>query len=550
MNALPWGRIAIVVAVIVISGLVLLSSPIKLGLDLQGGSHFLIKVHADEAVDREVNNSYNAMVRELQEADIAFTDSVIQTNMSENEDGDIYIQIDAGLPYFEFTFADATTAAQAQQVFNSYFTGGGYGISRNDAVIRATMDIGYINNLRANTVEKVRQAIEQRVNTLGVSEPNIVISGNAAETQRILLQLAGEENPEEAKERIQTPGRLEFRMVIYDEFNQPVQTRTRQEMLDRYNGQLPTGTEAIPEYIQSRAETVEDRQIGTWYLVSTDVQVDSRHLIDAQPNRDQQTNQVIIVVTLSSEGGQRMRSMSRPNVGNLMAVVLDDEAIQVATIQEEIGANFRITGRFSEREATNTSILLRTGALPASMHFMEQRSVGPALGQDSIRMGIQAFVWGLAAVGLFMILYYKLSGLLAVFVLTLNIVLIMAFLAMVEAVLTLPGIAGIILTIGMAVDANVIIFERIREERRVGRSAIGAVDTGFGKAFTTIFDANITTLIAAIFLFQFGTGPIKGFATTITIGILASMFTAVFVARLVYDVYFALNKNKVTKLSI
>lgn len=553
MKLLPWGRLLIILAVLVTCGLVLITSEIKLGLDLQGGSHFLIKVHADEAVERDINNTYNSARRLLtEENNLTIIEDEIYFDAVRDEDtGEIELQnLGNQLPFIRFDFATVEEADQARSLFDERFGGNsGYGIAQNGESVRLVLQKFYIDNLRATTVEKVRQAIEQRINTLGVSEPNIVISGNAAETQRIILQLAGEENPEEAKTRIQTPGRLEFRMVHYEN-GQPVRARTDQLILERYDGNIPTGTELVPEYDVSRAENAEDRNVVQWYLINTDTQVDSQHLVDAMPRRDQRNNALNIAITLNAQGGERMRKMSRENVDKLLAVVLDGEAIEVATIQEELGSDFLITGRFSQRDADNLVTLLRTGALPASMHFMEDRSVGPALGQDSIRMGFQAFIWGLGVVALFMILYYRLSGLLAVLVLSFNILIIMAFLAMVEAVLTLPGIAGIILTIGMAVDANVIIFERIREERLVGRSVIGSVDTGFGKAFSTIFDANITTLIAAIFLFQFGTGPIKGFATTITIGILASMFTAVFVARAVFDSYFALKNNKVSKLSI
>jgi preprotein translocase subunit SecD len=554
MKLLPWGRLLIILGVIVTCAIVLLTSEIKLGLDLQGGSHFLIKVHADEAAEREINNTYNTAKRIItEENELTIVEDEIFFDADRDEDtGEIKIRnLNERPPFVRFKLASAQEAQTARDKLGEYFGGqSGYSIDLNNDTIRLVMQPFYINNLRGTTVEKVRQSIEQRINTLGVSEPNIVISGNAAETQRIVLQLAGEEDPEEAKQRIQTPGRLEMRMVEYDSSEKPISARTDQEILDKFDGNLPTGTELIPEYDISRAEQPEDRNIVLWHLVSTDARVDSSHLIDAFPRRDTQNNAINVAVMLNAQGGERMRHLSRPNIGKLMAVVLDGEAISVATIRDELGSDFNIMGRFSQRDADNLSILLRSGALPASMHFMEQRSVGPALGQDSIRMGTQAFIWGLAAVALFMILYYKLSGILAVVVLSFNIVIVMAFLAMVDAVLTLPGIAGIILTIGMAVDANVIIFERIREERAVGRSVLGSVDSGFGKAFTTIFDANITTLIAAIFLFQFGTGPIKGFATTITIGILASMFTAVFVARAIYDSFFALKNNKVTKLSI
>lgn len=342
-----------------------------------------------------------------------------------------------------------------------------------------------------------------------------------------------------------------MRLVVYDESDNAYSAQDKDALLERLGGKVPTGTELVPEYRrEDRMQKGTTRIPSSWWLIYTEAKVNSNYLIGAEKYIDSRDNSIGVSFRLNPEGGDRMRQITRPNVGKYLATVLDDEAIVVANINSEIGVEGTIQGNYTHESANELAFLLRTGAIPTSMHVEEERSVGPALGADSIKMGVEAFIWGLGIVAVFMIIYYKLSGILSVIVLSINIFLIMAFLAMFGAVLTLPGIAGIILTIGMAVDANVIIFERIREERAIGRSVLGSVESGFGKAFGTIFDANLTTLIAAIFLFQFGTGPLKGFATTITIGILASMFTAVFVARTIYDTLFALKKNKISKLSI
>ena len=555
MSRMPWGRIALIVFVLAVCGLLLATKPILFGLDLQGGSHLLIKVHADEAVEQEINDAYAAIKNALEEKDIPFSDDVISIVLDETDPNykKRLKDIDGQPPYVQFTITDAGKLEEARQLVRDRVVGnsGHWNMGGEGNIIRVTLPALSIKNVRAATVENVRRAIEHRIDQLGVAEPSIVIPGNPAVDERILLQLPGVEDPEEAKRRIQTPGQLEMRLVVYDDKGVPYSATTKEELLEKLGGKVPTGTEMVPEYRrEDRSKKNTTRIPSTWWLIYNEAKVNSNYLIGAEKYIHPQTNKIGVSFRLNPEGGERMRQITRPNVGKLLSTVLDDEAIVVANIDSEIGVEGTISGNYTHESANELAFLLRTGAIPTSMHVEEERSPGPALGADSIRMGVEAFIWGLGIVALFMMIYYKFSGVLSVIVLTINIFLIMSFLAMFGAVLTLPGIAGIILTIGMSVDANVIIFERIREERAVGRSVLGSVESGFGKAFGTIFDANITTLIAAIFLFQFGTGPLKGFATTITIGILASMFTAVFVARTIYDTVFAMKKNKIEKLSI
>jgi preprotein translocase subunit SecD len=275
--------------------------------------------------------------------------------------------------------------------------------------------------------------------------------------------------------------------------------------------------------------------------------VTGRDLRNAQPGRDE-NNRPEVDFTLAADGARRFGEFTGNNIGQRMAVVLDGRIQTVATIQSRITDSGRIMGRFSQQRASDLALVLRAGALPASMNYLEERTVGPSLGVDSIRTGLMASVAGLVAAFVFLIIYYKGAGVNAVIALSLNLLLLLAAMVYISATLTLPGIAGIALTIGMAVDANVLVFERIREELRAGKTAVSAVQTGFSKAIVTIIDSNATTIIAAFFLFLFGTGPIKGFAVTLTIGLAANLFTAVFVSRYMFD--FILSRRRGQALSV
>ncbi len=558
MKRLPWGRLIFILLIVALCALILSFKPIVYGLDLQGGSHLLIRVHADEAVESEVDDVFAAVRNALTEENIeigdadesvVFDEDILNGSPSFKQLADIENE----RPFVKFTLADASKIDSAQEAIRKRIAIGGQGNWDMNVVgrtIALTMRTDAITDMRRNTVENVRRSISYRIDQLGVAEPNIVIQGDPTASQRILIQLPGVDDPEEAKRRIRTPGNLEFRMVVYTQAGQPYEAPTREDLLEMLQGEVPAGTEMVPEYEQTEAEAKGRSRVPLqWFLLYKEARVNSSHLVDAEVGRDE-TNNYTIRFSLNAEGGERIRLLSRENINKLLGTVLDDEAIVVARIESELGSESRITGRFTREESDRLAWLLRTGSVPTSMHFEEERSVGPALGADSIRLSFNAFIWGLSLVALFMLFYYRLSGIIAVVALGLNIVLIMAFLAWFGAVLTLPGTAGIILTIGMAVDANVLIFERIKEEIRLGRTISSSIDGGFRSAFGTIFDANVTTLIAAVFLFQFGTGPIRGFATTITIGILASMFTAIFVARAVFDSILMLKRRQMAKLSI
>jgi preprotein translocase subunit SecD len=316
----------------------------------------------------------------------------------------------------------------------------------------------------------------------------------------------------------------------------------RETLLASYGGVVPGDMEVM----QGDLEHTE----GGWYLVSNVSEITGNDLRNARRSQDE-WNKPAVSFTLHPDPGKRFEKMTAENVGKPMSIVLDKKLIQVANIRERIPAtsSTMIHGNFTMDEADTLSMMLRAGAMPASVKYLEDRTIGPSLGADSIRRGLMSILMALVLVMAFMVFYYRLSGLNAVFALFLNILILMGMLAYFGASLTLPGIAGIILTVGMAVDANVLVFERIREELAQGKNVLSSISSGFSRAFRTILDANVTTIIAAIFLFQFGTGPIRGFAVTLIIGISASMFTAIFVSRLIFDLAFS-KRKKVEKLSI
>jgi preprotein translocase subunit SecD len=314
----------------------------------------------------------------------------------------------------------------------------------------------------------------------------------------------------------------------------------RETLLADFGGNVPDDQQVIRGDPQ--------RTEGGYYLVTQVAPVTGKDLRDARPSVDEWNNPAVLF-SLNSDGARRFAKLTGENVNKPLSIILDGKIQEVANIEERISDSGMIRGRFTQDSAEDIALVLRAGALPASIKYLEERTIGPSLGADSIRQGLTAIFIALTLVLIFMVFYYRLSGINAIIALILNIIILMGTLAYFEAVLTLPGIAGIILTIGMAVDANVLVFERIREELSSGKGILSSITAGFSRAFKTILDANMTTIIAAIFLFQFGTGPIKGFAVTLIIGITASMFTAVFVSHLIFDVFHAKRKKR-EKLSI
>ncbi|MCI0354042.1 MAG: protein translocase subunit SecD, partial [Acidobacteria bacterium] len=362
-----------------------------------------------------------------------------------------------------------------------------------------------------------------RVDALGVTEP--VIQAHGLGQHQILVQLPGVDDPARVKEIMQSTAMLEIRQSLGGPYASEPEARSA------HGGILPA------DALLLRGRTIAQRAGGPqeeWYLISRSAAVSGRDLRAAQPSRDE-NGRPSVNFQLTGEGGRRFYNFTSAHVNDNLAVVLDSVVREVATIQEPIRDEVRITGAFTEQQAQDLATMLRSGALPASIQYREERTVGPSLGAESIRQGVIAGLVGLAAVLGFMLIYYHAAGINANLGLLLNLIILLGFLGLFDATLTLPGIAGVILTIGMGVDSNVLIFERIREEMRSGKTAPSAVEQGFSRAWLTIVDTHVTTIVSAAILFFFGTGPVRGFAVTLTFGLLANLFTAVFVSRVIFD---------------
>ena len=460
---------------------------INLGLDLQGGSHLLLRVDIDAVKKEQLENLGEAIRRDFRSKKIQFSDLSIS-------DSAVSIKV-----------RDMDTITRVKQIYadfgNDYITeneGQAYKIAFNEVGLSA---------MQTRTVDQSIEIIRRRLDPEGTKEPIIQRQG----LDRILVQLPGVDDPEAVKRLLGRTAKLTFQLVDMQ--------MTPTEAMQR--GRTPPGT------ILMEGENDDGRR----YLIEKRVMVSGEMLDGATANFDQ-NNRPAVSFTLNSNGARRFGKVTGENIGRPFAIILDGKVVSAPTIQSQIFGNGQITGDFSVAETNELALVLRAGALPAPLIILEERSIGPGLGADSISAGKFATVIGLVLVAVYMVFSYGFFGGLAVGALSINIILIIAALSALQATLTLPGIAGIVLTMGMAVDANVLVFERIREELSKGRSAIAAIESGYQRAISTIIDSNLTTLFAALFLYIFGSGPIKGFAVTLGIGITTSMSTAVMVTRL------------------
>ena len=485
---------------------------IHLGLDLKGGSQLVLQVQIQDAFKAEADSVIQRMKDQLTKANVGFGE------MTRNEPATIQaadtIQIDVkGVP--------ATQAGNFRQLVNDNF-GGVWNLTPvNPTDFRLTMKTSEALKLRQDTLTQSMHTIEKKINALGLAESSVQQRGRSDAEAELLVQLPGVDDPGRVKQILKTAAMLELYQVIGGPF------ASREEALSSKGGVLPLNSQLLSS--QSRAGSAAE----TFLLARTPV-VTGRDLRDASPAQGEgnrwETNFV-----LTQDAATRFAAFTGANVGNRLAIVLDKVVLSAPTIQSKISDTGRITGAASHEEAADLALNLRAGSLPASVEYLEERTVGPSLGADSIRSGIAAGIAGVIAVIAVMLIYYKRSGINATLALILNAVILIATLSYFDAVLTLPGIAGVILTIGMAVDSNVLIFERIREELRAGKAVIAAVENGFNKAFLTIIDTHVTTVVSCAFLFLFGTGPVKGFAVTLVIGLIANVFTAVFVSKTIFD---------------
>jgi len=484
------------------------SEQINLGLDLRGGIHLVLDVVVEEAVAGQVRTDMGRFQDLLEDEGVVPSETILDSDVS-----------------FSMTFNTELLRDQAEVNAINYYPSYNVNLSSNPPTLNLSLDPAEQDLAEDAAVRQALQTIRNRIDQFGVAEPVIQRQGMAG--TRILVQLPGAEDPERVKNLLRTSAILQFRLV------QAGPAETREALVAAAGGQLPAGTEIV----ESIPETVNGVEIPTlFYLLDIVPIVEGGELKDARLSQDQ-FGLPAIGFTLEAASAQKFGEFTSTNIGRLLAIVLDDRVQQAPSIEARIDGDGIISGQFTLEEAEDKSLMLRSGALPASIEYLEDRSVGPSLGRESIRQGVLAAIIGMSLVVAFMLVYYKGAGINAVLALALNLIIVMGVMASLQATLTLPGIAGLILLIGMSVDANVLIFERIREELDLGKTVRSSIDAGFSKAFSAILDANLTTLIAAAFLFQFGTGPVKGFAVTITIGIVASMFTALFVSRVIFAIW-------------
>ncbi len=491
---------------------------INYGLDLSGGIHLVLEVQVDEAVAAEVRNDLDR-----------FTDLLVDegvTVVSEQVDSD---------SQFTVTVASADLGRAvdlAEEYYTAYDTTRGRG---DAATLSMSLSTAYGADLADRAVRQSLQTIRNRVDAFGVAEPVVQRQGTAG--NRILVQLPGVDDPERVKNILRTSALLEWQMV------EGGPAESREALLEAYGGVLPVGMEILP--LLAEPSAAGEGRVTIYYLLRVAPAVTGRDLKTARLSTDQM-GLPAVSFTLNPEGAGTFERVTGENIGRQLAIVLDDRVHAAPVIESRISGPGIISNIGTVQEAEDLALVLRSGALPASIRYLEERSVGPSLGRESIERGVTAAAIGMALVVAFMLVYYRGAGINAVFALALNMIIVLGVMAALGATLTLPGIAGLILLIGMAVDANVLIFERIREELGLGKTVRSSIDAGFSKALSAILDANITTLIAAVFLFQFGTGPVKGFAVTITIGILASMFTSLFVSRFLFSLWILRRPGKLS----
>jgi preprotein translocase subunit SecD len=511
---LRW-KLAIIVVVIGVSVWFAfpLGQRINLGLDLQGGMHLVLEVEAEKAVD----STTDRLVVEVSEGLAKLNIPGLEVRKLAGDQLAVMLP-DAGR---------SEAVAEAMKAFPSLVPVGGKGGTE----LTYKLDDQRVQRIMENAVDQALETIRNRVDEFGVAEPTIQRQG----ARDIVVQLPGSRDAERAIKRLGETARLEFRLV--DE---------QQSVEEALKGKLPPGDEILYERKVNR-QTGEVTRLPL--LLKKQILLTGDALTNAEVRIGSQFNEPYVSIEFDREGARRFERITSENVGKRLAIVLDNTVYSAPVIRERIaGGQAQITGSFTIEEASDLAIILRAGALPAPVRIQYESIVGPSLGQDSIRQGLVAGLIGSIMVVLFMLVYYRLSGLVANVALVLNILILLAGLGYFHATLTLPGIAGIVLTLGIAVDANVLIFERIREEARLGKPPRAAIDSGFARAWSAILDGNVTTLIAAAMLFQFGTGPIKGFAVTLSLGLIANLFTAVFVCKFIFDS--ALAFRPIQRLSI
>ena len=488
---------------------------IKLGLDLQGGTHLILQVQVQEAISQETDQVLDNVTKALRDKTIRYDEvrklsdtQILVHNLAPEQAGAARNSITDQFPDWDVAPAPGEPS--------------GYLL---------TMKPSHIADISQRTMDQAEETIRRRIDALGLTEPLVAPYGQG--DNEIIVELPGEGDPNRAKGVIQAGGQLELHLVL-DSTPYPSEAAA----MAAHGGVLPPNSQLVQG--KSSASSTGQPSPVSWYVVDRVPVVTGRDLRSATAVRSTKNIGFYDVdFTLSTDAGRRFGPFTEQNIGKQLGIVLEHRLQTAPTINGRIDDTGVIEGQFGEQEANDLALVLRSGALPASIKYLEERTVGPSLGADSIRHGVQASIVSLLVVMIFMVVYYRLSGVNAIVALILNLIILLAALAYFGAVLTLPGIAGVILTIGMGVDSNVLIFERIREELRASKAPVSAVDMGFKRAFLTIIDTHVTTVVSALFLGLFGTGPVRGFAITLVIGLLANLFTSVYVSRVIFDWHLA-----------
>jgi preprotein translocase subunit SecD len=497
----------------------LMAKQLRLGLDLKGGVHLVLRVHTDDALRIQTTTTGEQLREALRTAGVNVGAVTVTAPTSFRAEG---VPADRDAQFRGI--AEEHTAA----VYDRNQAGSG--------VYEFRMRPNVEQDLREQAMVQAQDTIDRRVNELGVVEPNIARHGT--EGDQLLVQLPGVADVNRAKSIIGSPALLELKIV------EGGPSGSREALLQQYNGQVPSDMEVVSGASGTGADTAT-----MYYLVKKVPAVTGRDLRNARPTIDE-NNRPAVSFSLTPDGASKFAKVTGENVGRGLAIILDSRVQSAPVIENQIRNEGRITGNFTNQEVADLSLMLRSGALPASMSYLEQVLIGPTLGQDSVRSGVTASLAGLFFVIAFMLVYYKRSGLNAVVAMAMNLTILLGMMAYIGAAMSLPGIAGFILTMGMGVDSNVLIFERIKEELAAQRGVRAAVNASFSRVFLTLLDTHVASLIAAAFLFQFGTGPIRGFATTLSIGLLTNLFTSIFVSKALFEIALSRRQTAAQTLSI
>jgi preprotein translocase subunit SecD len=485
---------------------------LKLGLDLKGGVHLVLRVNTDDALRLTTTAASEQLRESLRTGNILVGNITVEAPTK--------FRVDGVPPDRDAQFRQAADEIAATNYDRNPLAGGAYEFTMKPTVER---------DLREQAVDQAMQTIDRRVNELGVAEPSIA---RQPQGDQILVQMPGLTDVARAKEIIRSTALLEFKLV------EAGPNSSKDDLLKQYNGQLPGDMEIL----QGSAERGSGDAGPVFYVVRKIAPVTGQDLRVARPGLDE-NNQPAVHFELKSAGAQKFGKLSGDNIGRYLAIVLDNRVVSAPRLEGRITDQGRISGGFTTEMANDLALTLRSGALPASLTYLEERVVGPTLGADSIRSGVIASATGLLLIMMFMLWYYKLSGVNAIIALIFNLIILIGLMAYVGATMTLPGIAGFVLTMGVGVDSNVLIFERIKEELAAERGVRAAINAGFSRVFLTLLDTHVASLISAAFLFQFGTGPIRGFATTLSIGLLINLFTSIFVSKTIYELELSARKE-------